>query len=135
MITGPVGHGLYVILTRDLTCDLTTLSLNLHHLRYKLFFIPSYRCYNLISLVPTQPSISTSSSWSKSVIRCMWAKKVVRFDPRLTRKDYLQTDAFPNLVVVKQEEYLHALQGKPLEEVLRVKWWGDSWLDAARPNS
>ena len=28
------------------------------------------------------------------------------------RKDYLQTKAFPNLVVVEREEYPHALQRK-----------------------
>ena len=26
-------------------------------------------------------------------------------------------------------------KGKPLEEEPRVKWWGDGWLDAARPDS
>ena len=39
----------------------------------------------------------------------MWAKQAVYFDPRLTREDYLQTNAFPNLVVIEQEEYPHAL--------------------------
>ena len=50
----------------------------------------------------------------------MWAKQVVCFDPRLTKKDYLQTNAFPNLVVVEQGEYSHALQ-KSLEEEPWVK--------------
>ena len=31
------------------------------------------------------------------------------------REDYLQTNAFPNLVVVEREEYPHALQRKAIE--------------------
>ena len=42
----------------------------------------------------------------------MWAEQAVRFDPRLTREDYLQTSAFPNLVVVERKECPHALQKK-----------------------
>ena len=80
--------------------------------RYELFFVSPHRRYNLISLVPTWPSISTSSFWSRSPTRRMWAEQAVRFDPRLTREDYLQTNAFPNLVVVEQEKYPHALQKK-----------------------
>ena len=82
-----------------------------HH-RYRLFFIPPYRCYNLISLLPTWLTISTSSFRNRSFTRRMWAKQAVCFDPWLTRKDYLQTNAFPNLVMVEQEEYSHALQRK-----------------------
>ena len=40
----------------------------------------------------------------------MWAKQAVRFDPRLTREDYLQTNAFSNLVMVEQEEHYYALR-------------------------
>ena len=42
-------------------------------------------------------------------MRRMWAKQAVCFDPRLTKEDYLQINAFSNLVVVEREEYLHAL--------------------------
>ena len=73
MITGFLDHGLHMILSRKLnlwpTRDLSTLSFNLHHLRYELFFIPLHCCYNLISLVPTQPPISTSSFQSRSPTR------------------------------------------------------------------
>ena len=74
MITGLVNHGLYVVLLCELHSwpirDLSTSSFNLHRLHYELFFIPSHRSYNLISLVPTWPPISTSSFWSKSPIGC-----------------------------------------------------------------
>ena len=40
MITGPEGHGLHVILPRDLIRDLSTSSFNLHRLRYELFITP-----------------------------------------------------------------------------------------------
>ena len=43
-------------------------------------------------------------------MRHMWAKQAVCFDPQLTRKAYLQSNAFPNLVVVEWEEHFHALQ-------------------------
>ena len=79
-----------------------------HH--YELFFVSPHYHYNLISLVPTRPSISTSSFWSKSPTRCMWAEQAVCFDSRLTREDYLQTNTFPNLMVVEWEEYLHTLR-------------------------
>ena len=78
--------------------------------RYELFFVSPHCCYNLISLVSIWLSISTSSFWNKSPIFCMWAKQAVRFDPRLTRENYLQTNTFPNLMVVEQEEYPHALR-------------------------
>ena len=112
MITGPVSHGLYVILPHNIIHDLSTYPSLFHHLCYKLFFTPLHRHYNLISLVPTRPPINTSFFWSRSLTRRMWAKQAVRFDPWLTRKDYLQTNAFPNLVVVEREEYPHALQRK-----------------------
>ena len=80
-----------------------------------------YYRYNFISIVPTQPSISTSSFWSRSSTRHMWAKQEVRFDPRLMREDYLQTNAFSNLVVVKREEYPHALQRKATEKGVMSK--------------
>ena len=80
--------------------------------RYELFFVSSHCYYNLISLVPTRLSISTSFFWSRSPTRRMWVKQAVCFNPRLTREDYLQANAFPNLVVVKQEEYPHTLQRK-----------------------
>ena len=35
-----------------------------------------------------------------------------KLEYKLLRKDYLQTNAFPNLMVVEQEEYPHALQRK-----------------------
>ena len=53
----------------------------------------------------------------------MWAKYAIRFDPRLTREDYLQTNAFSNLVVVEQEEYHYTLQkaigGKATNKIIR----------------
>ena len=80
--------------------------------RYELFFVPPYRRYNLIALVPTRLLISTSSIWSRSSTCCMWAKQAVRFDLWLMRKDYLRINAFPNLVAVEREEYPYALQRK-----------------------
>ena len=135
MITRPIGYELHMILPHDLTRDLLTSSFNLYCLRYEFFFIPSHHRYNFISLISTWPSISTSSFWSRSLTHRMWAKQAMCFNPWLTRKDYLQTNAFPNLVVVDWEEYPYALQGKPLEEESWIKWWGDSWLDAARLDS
>ena len=35
-----------------------------------------------------------------------------KLEYKLSRKDYLQINAFPDLVVVKREEYPHALQRK-----------------------
>ena len=65
----------------------------------------------------------------------MWAKQAVCFDPRLTRKNYLQTNAYPNLVMVKEEKYPHAQQKKAtgggvISKV--VRWWlarrSQAWL-------
>ena len=89
---------------------------HLPHHRYELFFVSLYRRYNLISLIPTWLSISTSFFWSRSPTRCMRAKQAICFDPWPTREDYLQTNAFPNLVVVEQEEYSHTLQKKATGE-------------------
>ena len=52
--------------------------------RYELFFIPSHRRYDLISLVQTWLHISTSSFWNRSPTCRMWAKAVY-FDHRLTK--------------------------------------------------
>ena len=112
MITGFVSHELHVILLQDYTHDVSTLSFNLYHFYYELFFTPSHRRYILISFVPTRPPISTSSFWSRSSTCCMWAKQAVRFDRQLTKKNYLQTNAFPNLVMVEQRECSHTLQRK-----------------------
>ena len=42
----------------------------------------------------------------------MQAKQAVCFDPQLTKNNHLQTNAFSNLVVVKQGDCPHALQKK-----------------------
>ena len=85
----------------------------LQHPRYELFFIPSHCRYKLIPLVLTWPSISTSFFWSRSPMLCIWAaKQAVCFDPWLTRKNYLQTNTFPNLVVVEQKDCPYALWRK-----------------------
>ena len=113
MIKGPADHGLHV--TYQLHLFVLKSYIPQPHLpryRYELFFVPPYCCYNLIPLVLTRPSISTSFLWSRSSTRRMWAKYAVCFDPWLTRKDYLQTNLFPNLVVMERKEYLHALQRK-----------------------
>ena len=81
-----------------------------HH--YELFFVSPHCYYNLISLVLTHLSISTSSFWERSSTHCMWAEQAIHFDFRLTREDYLQTNTFPNLVMVEQEKCPHALQRK-----------------------
>ena len=93
-------------------CDLLTSSFNLYHLRYGLFFTPPHCCYNLISFVLIRPPISTKSLQSKSFTHSMWAEQAAQFDCRLTKKDYYQINAFPDLVMVKQEEYPHLLQKK-----------------------
>ena len=49
-------------------------------------------------------------------------------------KDYLQINAFPNLVVVEQEGNPHALQKKATRGAA-VSGERDGWLDAARPDS
>ena len=41
------------------------------------------------------------------VLRVLW-----KLEYKLSRKDYLQINAFPDLVVVEREEYPHALQRK-----------------------
>ena len=73
IITRFVDHELYMVLLRELNPqpirDLSTLSFNPQRLRYELFFTLSHCCYNLISLIPTWPPISTSSFWSKSLTR------------------------------------------------------------------
>lgn len=42
---------------------------------------------------------------------------------QLTKKDYLETNTFPNLVMVEREEYSHTLQkkaiGKAIKKVVR----------------
>ena len=44
-----------------------------------------------------------------------------KLEYKLSRKDYLQINAFPDLVVVEQEDILMLYKEKPLEEP-RVKW-------------
>ena len=39
----------------------------------------------------------------------MWAKQAVHFGHRLIKKDYLQINTFPDLLVVEQKEYPHVL--------------------------
>ena len=100
MITGPINHGLHVLLSHKLnlqpTQDLFTLSFNPHRLRYELFFTPLHHRYNLISLIPT---------WQQSTL-ALSRIEVLRV------ADYLQTNAFPDLVVVGQEECPCPLQKK-----------------------
>lgn len=54
MIIRPTDHRLHVISSRELnpwpTHDLSTLSFNIHHLCYELFFTPLHCYYNLIPL-------------------------------------------------------------------------------------
>ena len=72
MIKGPVAHGLHV--TYQLHSFVLKSYMPQPHLlrhRYELFFVSPPRRYNLISLVPTRPSISTSSFWSRSPTRHM----------------------------------------------------------------
>ena len=104
-----------------------------HH--YELFFVPPYCCYNLIAIIPSRLLISISSFWSRSLTRRMWVEQAVRFDFWLTRKDYLQINAFLNLVVVEQEEYPHVLQRKVIgggvtSKVVRRRLarYGQAWL-------
>ena len=52
--------------------------------RYELFFVLPHRCYDLISLIPTQLHISTSFFWNRSPTCYMWAKAVC-FDHWLTK--------------------------------------------------
>ena len=112
MIMGPVDHRLNVILPHDLTCDSSSSSFNLHRFRYELFFTLFHCRFNLIPLIPTWLPISTSSFLSRSPMHRIWAKQIVWFDPRLMKKDYLQTKAFPKLVVVKWRVYSHVLLKK-----------------------
>ena len=112
MIKGLVDNGLHV--TYELYPFVLKSYMSQSHLPchdYELFFVPPYCHYNLISLVLTWPPVSTSSFWSRSPTRCIWAKAVC-FDCRLTKKDYLQTNAFLYWVVVERGEYHHALQKK-----------------------
>ena len=113
MIEGPADHGLHMTYQLHpfvLKSYMPRLYLSYH--RYELFFVSPHRRYNLISLVPTRLSISTSSFWSRSLMCRMWAKQAICFDSWPTREDYLQINAFPNLVVIEREEYPHALQRK-----------------------
>ena len=56
---------------------------------YELFFVPPYRRYNLIFLVPTRPLVSTSSFWSKSPTGRMWATNQARLlDCQLMKSIY-----------------------------------------------
>ena len=123
------------------TRGLSISSFNFHHLFYELFFstLP-HCCYNLISFVPIRPSISTSSFWSRNPTRRIWVKQAVCFDPRLMRKNSLQTNVFPNLVVVKCKEYPYALQRKTTKrkvtsKVVRKQLAGRSqtWLLECQP--
>ena len=78
--------------------------------------------------------VTTSSSFlyqlGHQLALALLRAKVLRvaFEPnklfalsQLIRKNYFQTNAFPNLVLVEQEKYPHASQGKLLEEESRVK--------------
>ena len=42
-------------------------------------------------------------------MRRIWPKQAVCFNCQLTKKEYLQTNAFSDLVVVEREEYPYAL--------------------------
>ena len=85
MIEGPADHGLHVTYQLHpfvLKSYMPRLHLPRH--RYELFFVSPHRRYNLISFIPTQLYISTSSFWNRSPTRRMWAE-AVRFDRRLTK--------------------------------------------------
>ena len=122
MIKGLADHGLHMAYQLHLFVLKSYMSqLHLPCHRYKLFFVLPYCYYNLITLVPTRLTISTSSFWSRSPMRRMWAKQAVRFDLQLRRKDYLQINGFPNLVLVEQEDYPHALERKATGERVTSK--------------
>ena len=94
MITGPVSHGLHLILPRDLTRDLSTspfttsaINSSSHRRIVTTTSSPSYRLGHQSALAPSGAEV-------------------------LRVADYLQTNAFPDLVVVEREEYPHALQRK-----------------------
>ena len=52
----------------------------------------------------------------RTLVNALLRLKVLRVlrkpEYKLSRKDYLQINAFPDLVMVEQEEYSHALQRK-----------------------
>ena len=112
MITRLVDHGLHVILSRNLTSPGLHVTYQLH------------------------PSIYTTSAMNSSSHRCIVATTssflyrlghqstlVLSGAEVLCIADYLQTNALPDLVVVEQEEYPHALQrkvtGKATSKVVR----------------
>ena len=67
MIKGPADHGLHVTYQlHPFVLKSYMLWLHLPCHRFELFFVPPYRRYDLISLVPTRLHISTSSFWNRS---------------------------------------------------------------------
>ena len=99
MITRLVSHGLHVILPRDLIRDLSTspftasaMNSSLHRRIVATTLSLSYRLGHQSALAPS-------------------GAKVLRV------ADYLQTNAFPDLVIVGQEEYPHVLQRKAIRKV------------------
>ena len=81
---------------------------------YKLFFVLPHRYYNLIFLIPIWLPITINSFWKRSPTHHMWAEQALCFDFWLTSKNYLQTNAFVNLVVMERGEYPHTLQRKAI---------------------
>ena len=102
MITGLVDHGLHVILLHPAYIWLINFIFQIYTASAMNFF--SHRCI-----------IATTSS---SLYRLGHQSALAFFGVKVLRvANYLQTMAFPDLVIVEWEEYPHALQKKATREV------------------
>ena len=107
IITGPIDHGLHVILLHNLTLP----GLHMTYQLYLSIYTASTMNFSLhhciivitLSLLYQLGHQSTLALSGSEVLRVV---------------DYLQTNIFPDLVMVEQKEYSHALQKKTIREVM-----------------
>ena len=140
MITGSVSHELHIILPRNLTTWSYRKFINftLH------FFIASAMNSSSHHLIVATTSSLLYQLGHQSALAFSGAEVLhVACEPNkqfvlilgLREKTTCRPTPFRIWWWWSKRSILMLYKGKPLEEEPRVKWWGDGWLGAARPDS
>ena len=107
MITGLVDHTLHLILSRELISPGLHITYQFHPSIYIVSAMNSFSHCCIITITS-----SPSYQFGYQIVLALFETEVLRI------VDYLQTNAFPDLVVVEQEEYPHALQKKTIKRAM-----------------